>query len=712
KNFSGKVTPLFDSMLVQQTEDEGEASERPSDTQPIPSPPHRSEDQPKTLTDSSPRPSPSIAIPDSNPEGSGGNHGGQSSTQAKEIKALKAQVKKLKKGVKPLITHHKAWMKTRLVRKTSLNKKGVHKEYVSKQGRKSIKFFKGKPSAHKDPAFDDLDDFVDVDDTLDYIEFEDAQNEGRTSSVVLEEKESTDKKNDGTDKQNGGTYNTKVSTDRQDEGTADQDEGKSVTQTTLTPTSTPTPIVFGDDETIAQVLITMSQNKEKLKEKLIQKIKAKRGLKRKMNLILNQKDGTIIYMLVEKRYPLSKELLQQIIDLGLEVKEESTDALQLGSQLTLLHSKELASPGSNSSWLSIHLVVYNEELAIPEQTATGKGISNPLMAEEDKRIAEDQAAKDRYWKIPICYDNDDGEESSIPLKDIIISGLPSCVAITPILVTEEPVESLIMEDEHLDTILATESDEVIKSSVENLVQILSESEGILDNMCDVPFRDNSTPLDISKDQFEGFFDSNNDSTSIDDDSFSIDDINYVEASPPDSELVSLEEVKDFYTEDGEIKDNILREILLKINLLIAKIKAINSNPPLSSDFVTKSSSTSLNFFLEETNTFDNSIPESETFCFDLEENSSGSTTTRSDYSLPDYEAFYFDDDHIEEKSSGSTTTHSDISLSKYDSFIFDLSNDPFPPADRSDFYHEKFADELAHIISLPDLECVYFKSEL
>ncbi|GJR74443.1 hypothetical protein Tco_0086808 [Tanacetum coccineum] len=50
------------------------------------------------------------------------------------------------------------------------------------------------------------------------------------------------------------------------------------------------------------------------------------------------------------------------------------------SQLTLLHSEELASPGSNSSWLSIHIVVYNEELAIPEQTATSKGIPNPLIA--------------------------------------------------------------------------------------------------------------------------------------------------------------------------------------------------------------------------------------------------------------------------------------------------------------------------------------------
>ncbi|GJW46737.1 hypothetical protein Tco_0078383 [Tanacetum coccineum] len=155
-----------------------------------------------------------------------------------------------------------------------------------------------------------------------------------------------------------------------------------------------------------------------------------------------------------------------------------------------------------------------------------------------------------------------------------------------------------MEDEHLDTIPATESDEVIKSSVEILVPIPSESDGIPDKMCDVSFRDNSPPLDISKDQFEGFFDSNDDSTSIDDDSFSIDDIDYVDASPPDSELVSLEEVKDFHAEDGEIEDDILCENLSKINLLITKIEAINSNPPPS-----------------------------------FGSNSSGSTTTRSDYSL-------------------------------------------------------------------------------
>nr|GEX69097.1 hypothetical protein [Tanacetum cinerariifolium] len=69
----------------------------------------------------------------------------------------------------------------------------------------------------------------------------------------------------------------------------------------------------------------------------------------------------------------------------------------------------------------------------------------------------------------------------------------------------------------------------------------------------------------------------------------------------------------------------------------------------------------------------------------------------------------FYDDHVKEISSGSTTTHSDFSL--YDSFIFDLSVNPFPPTDRSDFYHEEFVNELAHIISSPEYDCFSFKNE-
>nr|GFC44452.1 hypothetical protein [Tanacetum cinerariifolium] len=68
--------------------------------------------------------------------------------------------------------------------------------------------------------------------------------------------------------------------------------------------------------------------------------------------------------------------------------------------------------------------------------------------------------------------------------------------------------------------------------------------------------------------------------------------------------------------------------------------------------------------------------------------------------------------HIEEISSGSTTTHSDISLFEYDLFIFDLSNDQFSSTDRSDFTHEEFAVELAHIISPPEYDCFYFRNLL
>nr|GFA76369.1 hypothetical protein [Tanacetum cinerariifolium] len=45
-----------------------------------------------------------------------------------------------------------------------------------------------------------------------------------------------------------------------------------------------------------------------------------------------------------------------------------------------------------------------------------------------------------------------------------------------------------------------------------------------------------------------------------------------------------------------------------------------------------------------------------------------------------------------------------------DSFIFDLSNDQFPPTERSDFTHEEFDDEPAHIISPPEYDCFYFKN--
>ncbi|GJU86849.1 hypothetical protein Tco_1294395 [Tanacetum coccineum] len=204
-----------------------------------------------------------------------------------------------------------------------------------------------------------------------------------------------------------------------------------------------------------------------------------------------------------------------------------------------------------------------------------------------------------------------------------------------------------MGDEHLSTI-----PEKKESGVEDLVPILSESEGIYESMCDVPFCENSHPLDALKDHSKILFDLNDDYALSDDDPLYSKDIDYIDASPPDSELVSLEKVKDLDTEYREIvtdilltiKDDILREKLLNINLLIAKIKALKDNPTPSTDYVLKSPSSFPNSFLKETDTSDNSLSESEIFCFDIEEKSSGNPTSHSDLSLPDYEAFYCDNE--------------------------------------------------------------------
>ncbi|GJV17538.1 hypothetical protein Tco_1362861 [Tanacetum coccineum] len=97
------------------------------------------------------------------------------------------------------------------------------------------------------------------------------------------------------------------------------------------------------------------------------------------------------------------------------------------------------------------------------------------------------------WNRPTFYNNDD-EEYSIQFKEYLEN---SSKAITPDLPNEELENSLSIRDEHLGTIPEMESDEVIKSSVENLVPILRESEGVFDDTYDVPFCDNSPPIDDS-----------------------------------------------------------------------------------------------------------------------------------------------------------------------------------------------------------------------
>nr|GEU30000.1 hypothetical protein [Tanacetum cinerariifolium] len=74
------------------------------------------------------------------------------------------------------------------------------------------------------------------------------------------------------------------------------------------------------------------------------------------------------------------------------------------------------------------------------------------------------------WNRPAFYNYDDDDDEDYT------------IAITPVLSNEEPIDSLIMEDDHLDTISETESDKVIKSSVEDLVPIPREAHVHLPNM--------------------------------------------------------------------------------------------------------------------------------------------------------------------------------------------------------------------------------------
>ncbi|GJR84762.1 hypothetical protein Tco_0155547 [Tanacetum coccineum] len=118
------------------------------------------------------------------------------------------------------------------------------------------------------------------------------------------------------------------------------------------------------------------------------------------------------------------------------------------------------------------------------------------------------------WNLPTSsYDDDDDDDNDDEYSFATQEYLMTCsTAITP----EKPVDSLIMEDEHLDTMPKTKSDEFIKSSVENLVPTPSESEDFSDieSECDVPDCDDSQTTNFSTFSNPLF----DDSTSSDDES--------------------------------------------------------------------------------------------------------------------------------------------------------------------------------------------------
>nr|GEV36141.1 hypothetical protein [Tanacetum cinerariifolium] len=161
--------------------------------------------------------------------------------------------------------------------------------------------------------------------------------------------------------------------------------------------------------------------------------------------------------------------------------------------------------------------------------------------------------------------------------------------LAPILSTKEPEYSSSMGYEHFNTTPKTESDEIIKSGVEELVPVLSENEVTLEDKreCDVPIYENSTIYGNHSEIFSDF--KIDDDISVYDDDF--EDIEYVEASLFDPEIVSIEEENDVNQEEEEVD---LEDI--------SQIQDV--------DLKTRSDS--------NTTHDDNSLPEYDSFYFEIE----------------------------------------------------------------------------------------------
>nr|GEY71351.1 hypothetical protein [Tanacetum cinerariifolium] len=261
------------------------------------------------------------------------------------------------------------------------------------------------------------------------------------------------------------------------------------------------------------------------------------------------------------------------------------------------------------------------------------------------------------------------------------SQISSIHSIAPILSTKEPEHLLSMGYEHLTITPEVESDKVTESKAENLLPIPSKCKVALEDKCDLLIFENSPVCDNS----DTFFDSKiDDDISVYDDNF--EDIEYVEASLPDPEIVSIEEENGVEEENvvqqeeeevnfediSQIQDVVLRKKLLSIIRLISNIESLNNNSTPNRVFYSFESDNSL---------LDNFSPEFKTFCDHSKETRSGNTT-HADYSLPEYNSFCFEIELDQErlnnliKNDIPDDLSNDLLLEEVDLFLSDNSIPP------------------------------------
>ncbi|GKB69194.1 hypothetical protein Tco_0930606 [Tanacetum coccineum] len=238
------------------------------------------------------------------------------------------------------------------------------------------------------------------------------------------------------------------------------------------------------------------------------------------------------------------------------------------------------------------------------------------------------------WNRPTFYDDDD--------EYTVIYRKPK--EITPDLPIEEPDNSLSMGDEHLNIIPETE-----KSTVENLIPIPSEFEDISEDICDVPSCDY---FDTECGLINSLLSQDSSITSPKIDFLPEEFAKELDFIDPILQGIAEDDFDedDFDKEEGEIdidilqiEDEILREKLLNVNLLINKIEALNLTHSIP--FVLEYPSSSPIPVVEEVDTFlvpEDSIPPSIKSDLDSEGDIVFLDNLLDDDPIPEYERFTFD----------------------------------------------------------------------
>ncbi|GKA32524.1 integrase, catalytic region, zinc finger, CCHC-type containing protein [Tanacetum coccineum] len=211
----------------------------------------------------------------------------------------------------------------------------------------------------------------------------------------------------------------------------------------------------------------------------------------------------------EKRIATEKEAAE------LEAKRKSQECLNIEeksiSQASIRSRKSRIDPTLRNFTISTKRITFS----------TMKTVNSLKIG--DKHLDKQKGSLESSVKDPIL----------IPIQQLWMPSIydennkiKECYMIRPSAITPDlPIlDSLIMEDEHLDTIPVTESANTIKSSVDDLVPTPSESADLSDgeSECDVPINDDSPESHFST--FDNpLFDSNDDFSS-DDESLSEEEI--------------------------------------------------------------------------------------------------------------------------------------------------------------------------------------------